>query len=315
MFANEGIRTYFNDDLYFKTPSGMYFDFIETPNLYILPFLDDSFLDTIDFSKVYNFAAQRIVLDADLFFPRFMRFSIERIKRSSECITGADLSGIGRLSSLPTSQRKHNTTVRIHNPHTYFGSGVASDTIEFETSIPFGFRYVLTFLDLATKYLAAYFMRTHTNAEVRHCFNQYMADHARFMKKGHVELWFMDNGGEFGKPHFFETTSTDQWCAEYWMRRRFIVPWNPQENPAESSNRILLRPVRHCIAAANCSPRLWPFAVHQAVIAHNALCTSSETAIHAHFASISPWEFPSQAYMARPCSPYLLVHGQLQNLS
>ena len=44
MFANEGIRTYFNDDIFFRTPGGMFFDFIETETLYVLPFLNESFL-------------------------------------------------------------------------------------------------------------------------------------------------------------------------------------------------------------------------------------------------------------------------------
>ena len=314
MFRNEGIRCYFNDDLYFKTPGGFYFDFIETDNLYILPFLEDSYLNEIDYSKVYNFSAAWQRISADRLHTRFMRFSLDRIQSSREDITGVDFEVVGpnRLSHNTGNARHHSTRLRVHNPHTYFGSGIASDTIEFETSTPFAFKYMVTFLDLATKYLAGYFLRTHTSEEVRHAFNQFHTDHVRFMRKGRVELWYMDNGSEFGAPKFFSVQSMDQWCSEYWIRRKFIVPWNPQENPAESSNRILLRPIRASFAAANCSTKLWPFSAHQSIIAHNALCTTSDTALHAHVASAShicAWEACANAFAARPVSPYRMVHG------
>ena len=45
--------------------------------------------------------------------------------------------------------------------------------------------------------------RTHSEAEVRNAHNQYMADHVRFMKNGRIELWYMDNGSEFGAPKFW----------------------------------------------------------------------------------------------------------------
>lgn len=41
MFANEGIRTYFNDDLFMRMPSGRILDFVETERLFILPILED----------------------------------------------------------------------------------------------------------------------------------------------------------------------------------------------------------------------------------------------------------------------------------
>ena len=41
MFHNEGIRTYFNDDLYFPMPTGEILDFVETDRSHILPLADD----------------------------------------------------------------------------------------------------------------------------------------------------------------------------------------------------------------------------------------------------------------------------------
>ena len=248
MFTNEGIRTYFNDSLFFRTPSGYIFQFVETETLYVLPLLEDTFLDTIDTSKYLALSA----IPSDVISSRFMHFSLDRIKMSELDVTGVDISHITKTHTPPTAgARRHSTKIRTAPLHHHFGSCVASDTCEFEVSTPFGFQYMITFLDMATRYLAVYFMRTHSADEVRHCYNQYHTDHSRFMKHGRVEQWFMDNGGEFGAPKFFATTDMDKWCSQYWIRRRFIVPWNPQENPAESSNRILLRPIRLSLAVAS----------------------------------------------------------------
>ena len=91
-------------------------------------------------------------------------------------------------------------------------------------------------------------------------------------------IWYMDNGNEFAvsagvgghKPGFF-ANNTDVWLAQYYVRRRFIVPWNPQQNPAESANRIILDPIRHSFAISNASTRFWPFPANQAVLCHNVL--------------------------------------------
>lgn len=169
-----------------------------------------------------------------------------------------------------------------------FAQCICSDTCDMGVySIPFGFRYFITFLDMATRYLFVYYLRTHEHAEVRRAFLQFMADAKPFMPKGHVEIWFMDNGGEFNvaagvgkdKPGY-HANDTDSWLAEYFTRRRFIVPWNPQQNPAESANRVLLRPARACLLESGSRPRFWPFAINQSGIVHNALVTRSKAAIH-----------------------------------
>ena len=84
--------------------------------------------------------------------------------------------------------------------YTRYGQCIATDTCEFEVSTPFGFKYLVTFLDLATKYLFIYFTRTHTHSEMRNVIVQFMADAKPYLSKGHVELWFMDNGSEYGVP-------------------------------------------------------------------------------------------------------------------
>ena len=274
-------------------------------------------MDTVDFEdKIKVFKATPEQVSNELSLSRFMNFSPDRIKASANDLTGVDISHLSRPLTPHAGTRKHSTQLKTRNPHAHFGSGCASDTIEFETSMPFGFRYLITFLDLATKYLAVYFLRTQTMAEVQQCYQQYTADYGRFMKLGYVELWVMDNGKEFGMPQFFKHTTMDGWLAEYKTRRRFIVPWNPQMNPAESSNRILLRPIRAALANANMSTRLWPFAAHQAALVHNILCTLSDTAVHAYTTSSALfdtysalWEHTATAFEATPLSPFRMMRG------
>lgn len=132
----------------------------------------------------------------------------------------------------------------------------------------------------------------------------------------------MDNGSEFNvsagvgkdKPGFF-ANGTDAWLAEYFTRRRFIAPCNPQSNPAESVNRILLRPLRAALTAASVSTRYWPFGIHQGAIVHNALVTDSITSVHAQLASMLQFvtSIASDAH-AKPKSPYVMVHKRNFNM-
>ena len=85
--------------------------------------------------------------------------------------------------------------------YTRYGQCIATDTCEFEVSTPLGFKYLVTFLDLATKYLFIYFTRTHTHSEMRNVIVQFMADAKPYLSKGHVELWFMDNGSASAGAH------------------------------------------------------------------------------------------------------------------
>ena len=84
------------------------------------------------------------------------------------------------------------------------------------------------------------------------------------------------------------TFAYEKCCTEMLTRRRFIAPWNPWMNVAETGWRILLRPLRQTLAGANVSVALWPFAINQIVRVHNALSSSSPTAPenngHSHFA-------------------------------
>ena len=326
MFHNEGIRTYFNDALFCRAPDGTIFDFVETDRLYIWPFHDDH---VVTASSLFLASPRHDVpLTLDDLHSRFMYFSVDGIARSRHVLSGIDFSRLPltgpereRFDSNihhAVSRRRAHLRTGVH--YTRFAQCIASDTVDMEEySVPFGFRYFLTYLDMATRYLFVYFLRTHTHAEVRLAHLQFLADAKPYMSKGYVELWFIDNGTEFNvsagvgkhKPGFF-ANSTDAWLAEYFTHRRFIVPWNPQQNPAESANRVLLRPVRAVFAQTSATTRLWPFAVHQGAIIHNALATTSRNAIHVLTASTTagPADQPSPA---GPLSPYSMLTGKRFN--
>eukprot|EP00965_Chrysotila_dentata_P028652 952127-Pleurochrysis_carterae.AAC.1 len=61
------------------------------------------------------------------------------------------------------------------------------------SSSPFGFRHMLCFYDLATQYLEVYYLRNATAAEVRNCFQTFLADNQRYLS-GRAGTWLTDNG-------------------------------------------------------------------------------------------------------------------------
>eukprot|EP00959_Pyramimonas_sp_CCMP1952_P310052 6488516-Pyramimonas_sp.AAC.1 len=61
--------------------------------------------------------------------------------------------------------RKPSTKQPTSRQFSYYGECIASDLCEMPTSSPFGFRYMLCFYDLATKYLEVYYLRNATAAE------------------------------------------------------------------------------------------------------------------------------------------------------
>lgn len=325
MFHNEGVRCYFNDDRFCRTRAGHIVDMVETPSLYVIPFVGKS----PSSKPVKVLAAPAKPISDEEMHNRCMHFSLNRIQRSSECLDNYTPSGSLPLKSMCkdcqlSAARKHPTPVVQTPRFTYFGECVCSDTCDMgEYSVPFGFRYFVTFLDMATKYLMVYFLRTHTHAEVKAVYVQYLADAASYLVKGRVNTWYMDNGSEFAvawgvgkdKPGY-HANDTDTWLAEYFTRRRFIVPWNPNQNPAESANRILLRPVRAALAHAGASTRYWPFPVHQGAIVHNALVTDSITAVHSKSvtwsAMVNVLGYPP---IARSLSPFVMVHKRKFDVS
>ena len=154
-------------------------------------------------------------------------------------------------------------------------------------STPFGYVEMYIFYDACTKYIAVYYGKTTQSWEMLLAFKQFITDHKRWMPRGHVEEWYADGGPEF------KSNETEIFCAEMHTRRRFIAPWNPWMNVAETGWRIILRPLRIMLAASNVTSAFWPFAVNQIVLVHNSLSSASNTSnvtdssTHAAFAFIA----------------------------
>ncbi len=95
LFENEGIRTYFNDELWLALPDGDYVRFIETRTNYTLQFIDDA--DPIpssvratpkDFPAAHALTLREpLAVDWDLAHMRMVHFSPERILASEPYVT------------------------------------------------------------------------------------------------------------------------------------------------------------------------------------------------------------------------------------
>jgi hypothetical protein len=77
------------------------------------------------------------------------------------------------------------------------------------------------FLDAFSKFIAVYFGRSTTSAEMILIFKQFVTDYGRYMRNGRVDEWYTDGGPEFA------SDSIDVFCTEMSTRHRFIAPWNP----------------------------------------------------------------------------------------
>eukprot|EP00965_Chrysotila_dentata_P055108 1828724-Pleurochrysis_carterae.AAC.1 len=169
--------------------------------------------------------------------------------------------------------RKPSTKRPTTRQYFNYGECIASDLCEMQTSLPFGFRYMLCFYDLATEYLdEVYYLRNASAVEVKSSFQSFLTDNQCYLS-GRAVTWLTDNGCEF-----FEK-NLDSFLRKFLMRHKSTVPYNPQTNPAERVWSLLLRPCRICLAAANVSEWLLPWAVNQIVAIHNALVTRSSTAV------------------------------------
>ena len=293
IFRKQGIRAYFNDELYLSLCSGFRYPIHETHLGYFLSADHEFDATALQPHQIYvpttsRAAAARMTMvddatmvDIDTRHARLCHFSFERMRASQHCTTGMQLSDIVRPKMQPDACERGGgaraaapPTVR-QQKFTRFGQRINCDQIAMPKSTPFGFENMCTFHDMATKTLAVYFTRGHTNAEMRQCMLQFEADYKHDLKhnNGHAELWYCDNHGEYSSKEM------DKFLAEHGSRQQFIVPWNPQQNPAERQHQIVLRPLRIMCAASNCSVRVWPFIASQIALVHNSLANRSATAM------------------------------------
>ena len=294
LFRNQGVRTYFNDELYMKLPNGTKVYLTETDTAYMIEIGDWDVsgmsleaVNTIDrwmqgeasdgwTPSSSDGANATLVCEAtpDRIHSRCMHASYQRLAASAEFVTGIDLTSIARPGACagcdyvkPNYQAKASS----HRKYERFGQCVCSDAIKMPKSTPFGYNAMVDFYDRATGHIAFYFLRTDTNLEMSTTFTLYQLDHREWLPNGTVQLWFFDNHGQF------VTGKSEEALAALGTKVRSIVPWNPQMNPAERPWGSVLRPLRIVLAAHNVSEALWPFAASQWQFISNGLATRSST--------------------------------------
>ena len=332
LFNYCNISTYFNDQLCMVLPDGEIVGFVETATSYTVVFDDDS--TDVQHTRVPNVtrypwstattsvSGERALVRStlrqpepltwDLMHQRLNHSDPERIWRSAEYIIGIDVAPLGAPprhkrpcnSCIRGAFRGHRKLKRPAGKYIRFGQRVYSDSCAMPKSTPFGFIYMYIFYDAATKYIAVYFGKTTTSAEMLQVCKQFITDHLQWLPKKHVEEWYADGGPEF------KSAELDTFCAEMHTRRRFIAPWNPWMNVAETGWRIILRPLRIILAANNVNRSLWPFAVNHIVTVHNALSSSSDSSNHTDESSFAVAFANSLVRSRAPPSPYYMVTGK-----
>lgn len=306
MLRNEGIRCYFNDELSMVLPNGDLMHFVETATNYTLIFDGDDdvvialrtsrftedadcltsfakYISSMDgrkdaFSLRMTTLKEPLPMCWDLAHSRCTHFAPEKILASEQYVTGLDFNKLRTkiekpcLNCVKGSFRGHRHGKREKaNIAGHFGQVMFLDSCAMPRSTPFGFIEMYIFYDQFTKYIAVYFGKNPPNSEemVNIC-KQHQTDYSQWLPKGFVECYYADGGPEFkGK--------MEEFCREMGTRRKFIVPWNPWMNVAETGWRIILRPLRIIMAQSNVTRRLWPFGVQQLVFVYNALSSASET--------------------------------------
>ena len=331
-----GIRCYFNDELVLILPNGDRIEFVETPTNYTLLFVDDTEevnifrtpRSTVELSGDGNPRAAQLTLREplpltwDLVHSRFMDFSLPKIAASAPYLTDMPFDKLGSASNLPICPhcvrgafRGHRLGTRPPGKWTRFAQRIYSDSCRMPKSTPFGWTYMYIFYDAYSKFIAIYFGKSTTAAEMISVFKQFVTDYGRYMTYGKVEEWYTDGGPEFS------SNDTDAFCNEMSTRHRYIAPWNPWMNVAETGWRVVLRPLRISFARANVSRALWPFAISQIVLVHNALVSYSTSATEGHFARAfiaslaSPVNSLRSSMTPPGASPYFLVTGKKFNAS
>jgi transposase InsO family protein len=140
-----------------------------------------------------------------------------------------------------------------------------------------GSRYILTFIDDHSRYIAAYLMDNKTGLEVLDNLKDYKAWAETATGERLVSLR-TDGGGEF------LNKAADTYLSANGISRQTTPPYTPEHNGvAERANRTILNAVRCMLHRAGLSGYLWPEAVKAAVYLRNRSPTRTLT-------NITPYE-------------------------
>lgn len=295
LFRLQGVKVYFNDELHLLLPNGTKVYLAETETAYMIELSDWNVtnlsaeaVNTISqwmqghaskgwhpFSSDGSSAAMVSEVAPDRIHARCMYASYQRLASSAKFVTGLDLTSISRPAAVGNERDQVTPPLKAQassrNKYERFGQCVCSDAIKMPKSTPFGYNGMVDFYDRATGYVAFYFLRTDTHLEMSTTFTLFELDHRDWLPNGKVQLWFFDNHGQF------VTGNSEEALAAVGTKVRSIVPWNPQQNPAERPWRSVLTPLRITMAVNNVSEAMWPFAASQWQFISNGLATRSST--------------------------------------
>ena len=295
LFRLQGVKVYFNDELHLLLPNGTKVYLAETETAYMIELSDwdvtnlsAEAVNTISqwmqgnasdgwqpSSSNGSSAAMVSEVAPDRVHARCMYASYQRLAASAKYVTGLDLTSIARPANVGYERDQATPPLKAkpssRNKYERFGQCICSDAIKMPKSTPFGYNGMVDFYDRATGYVAFYFLRTDTHLEMSTTFTLFELDHREWLPNGKVQLWFFDNHGQF------VTGSSEEALAAVGTKVRSIVPWNPQQNPAERPWRSVLTPLRITMAVNNVSEALWPFAASQWQFISNGLATRSNT--------------------------------------
>eukprot|EP00965_Chrysotila_dentata_P049439 1639094-Pleurochrysis_carterae.AAC.1 len=203
MFQKQGIRTYLNDELRLLVlPSDHHVRIRETFANYTVTLSSDrnfvcamtNEIDSVERARgqVGQF---KILVHA-----RLGNVSIDRINASVNHVRGIEKllhhAHPNCRACMIRGARKASTKRSTSRQYSYYGEYIARDFCEMPSSSPFGFRYMLCFHDLATKYLEVYYLRNASAVKVKSSFQTFLADNQRYLS-GRAVTWLTDDGSEY----------------------------------------------------------------------------------------------------------------------
>ena len=234
-----------------------------------------SFLDQDGLFRMSAFNTEQTI-DPNILHQRFGHCGIDKLKLCPNRVNGvsfpSDLSfshceackqGGAVSHSFPKSTVEHAMQ---------FGDKVSTDLVDMGVLSHDGYRYIICFVDRATRFLHIDLLKDKSPEGVMAALKKYQNTYSAYLQNGHIKRWHCDNGGEF--------TSDDlnAFCEEFAIKRSFSVPYAPQQNAqAERIWGVLLRRMRTMMAQFDVPDTFWTECATQAALIHNILPSKSMT--------------------------------------
>jgi transposase InsO family protein len=229
--------------------------------------LEESGKETANNSIVHSFkTTAREVGGAELklWHRRYAHLGLEALKRLPEAVTGMDASLGGACDCEACVKGKHarspfhpaskRATARLDLVH-------ADICGPFPESLSGKGRYMLLFIDDATRFTWCFILERKSEAEAR--FREWKAEMlTQYDLK--AKRFRTDGGGEFTSKRFL------QYLRQQGIAKETTAPYSPQSNGvAERANRTIVERVRSMLEDARLSKRYWAEACMTAVYVKN----------------------------------------------